>query len=377
MPRRRHRGRSAGRRPRPSSPEAGAARRCGQAVPPQADALYDAALRGPLPIVVYAARPLGRFSKTWISETVARMTGFATNDFLRKPGLWLSRVHAKDRIRVRQVFQAARRGDAGIVEYRWRTADGTYRWFLDAVSGQGGGTNRPRQLIGLWIDITRRKLAEEARQMIEAQLRQSLDERARLARDLHDDIIQSLYAVGLNLGECRQVLAADQGRAQQLLNHAATGLNAVLRDLRLYIAGLEPEASRGHSLREAMRSLAAGMQATGLIQWEVQVDPRVSRQLSPMERLSFIQIAKEAMSNSLRHARAQHGLIAVRRCHGAPTLLIEDDGVGFDVRTIGDHAGRGLRNIRARAGQLAAHLSVESRFGGGTRIMLRLPVKAR
>ena len=373
----RRRGRSATQRRSASSPDSRFHRLSDGASPALVDALYEAVLRWPVPIVVYAAMPLGRFPKTWISDNVERMTGFEASDFLHRPGLWLSRVHAKDRALVQKAFREAARAETGVVEYRWRTADGTYRWFLDAITGHRAGRSGAPRLIGVWIDITKRKLAEEARQRIEAQLRQSLEERARLARDLHDDIIQSFYAVGLNLGECRQVLTAQPRRAQQLLNHAATEFNAVLQDLRLYVAGLEPESLQGQSLRTAMRSLAAGMNATGLIHWDVAVDAEVPRLLSPMERLSFIQIAKEAMSNSLRHARAQHGLISVRRNEGVPTLLIEDDGVGFDVRTIRDHPGRGLHNIRARARQLAAHLRVESRLGGGTRVMLRLPVKTR
>ena len=110
---------------------------------------------------------------------------------------------------------------------------------------------RPAQILGIAWDITQRRQAEEALRQSELQLRRSLEERIRIGRDLHDGIIQSIYAVGLGLGECRR-LVHDHPPAEQRLERCIAELNSVIRDVRNFIGGLEPEALQESGVRPAL-----------------------------------------------------------------------------------------------------------------------------
>jgi signal transduction histidine kinase len=264
-------------------------------------------------------------------------------------------------------------GEPRTTEYRWRTAQGEYRWFLDAAMGSRDALGKPNQIVGIWLDITRRKQAEEARRKSERQLRRLLHEREQLGRDLHDDIIQSLYAAGLSLGECRQLLDADLARAKRLLNHAAAGLNSVLRDIRRFIPRMEPVSLGRQPLGTAVRSLARKMNATGSMHWTVRVDSHANDRLKPAEAASLLQVIKEAMSNSVRHSKADLGLVSVQFRNNEVVASVEDNGEGFNLSRIRDTSGRGIENITARADQLAAELKINSTSGQGTQIRLRIP----
>lgn len=335
--------------------------------------IRQAVVLGPLPIAIYVAAMSTDFRRQWLSVNAARVTGFSPDAFVRRPRLWVSRLHADDRAQVLKEYRRLADGIAHTTEYRWRTADGAYRWFLDAARVLRDTPGKPNRIVGVWLDITRRKLAEEARQRSERQLRRLLHEREQLGRDLHDDIIQSLYAVGLSLGECRQVLDTDCGRAKRLLTQAAAGLNSVLRDIRRFISRMEPVSLGRQSLGTAVRSLARKMNATGAMHWTVRVDSHANDRLKPAEAASLLQVIREAMSNSVRHSKADLGLVSVQVRHAEVVACVEDNGEGFSLNTVRDTSGRGIENITARADQLAAELKINSVSGQGTQIRLRIP----
>jgi signal transduction histidine kinase len=106
--------------------------------------------------------------------------------------------------------------------------------------------------------------------------------------------------------------------------------------------------------------------------FEFKVDSRAAEQLEEAQLSSLLQIAREAMSNSLRHAQARTVLVALQPNHDTIQFEVRDDGVGFDAAAVGA-SGFGLRNISARAQELGARLEVHSRPGQGTRILLKLP----
>ena len=115
-----------------------------------------------LPIAFYTVNVSGDFATTWVSENLEQVTGFAPRMFIERPQFWATRLHPEDRERV--LADVTRGRDVGTVsmEYRWQTADGSYRWYLDNAVYTRDAHGNPKELIGAWIDITRRKRAEEA-----------------------------------------------------------------------------------------------------------------------------------------------------------------------------------------------------------------------
>ena len=222
-------------------------------------------------------------------------------------------------------------------------------------------------------EIEERERAEAALRESDAVLRSTLEERARLGRDLHDSVIQSLYAAGMGLVGIREQLRRDPAEAEARIDQARAALNETIRDVRYFIIGLEPEALKEQSFTHAVERLIEFMRAMQPVEAIIAVDEPLAVQLTLMQRAHALQIAREAVSNALRHGRASHVRLSLGRREGHVEFTIEDDGCGFDPATrLGP--GRGLHNLAARAGELGAELRVISEPGKGTRVTVVFPL---
>lgn len=203
-------------------------------------------------------------------------------------------------------------------------------------------------------------------------LNRSLEEKIRLGRDLHDGIIQSLYAAGLTIESARALYANDPAEADRRLARCRENLNQSIRDVRAYIVGLAPANLRQLSFSQALQSLVDELGTGRDVQFDLRIDETATARLTPDQTTDALQIAREAISNALRHGEASK--IAVRLHPGdrAVCLLVQDNGRGFDpTRT---SSGHGLGNMRARAEHLAGELRFESAPGEGTRVVFTLPL---
>lgn len=245
-----------------------------------------------------------------------------------------------------------------------RAEVGTLAKLAESTAAQGLELDRER-------DVRRR--AEQDAELKQRMLARSLDEKIRLGQDLHDGIIQSLYAVGLTLESVRGLMHTDPAEAERRLEQSRQHLNQSIRDVRSYIAGLTPanlrKAGFSHTLGQLLTELNAHAAATV----EVNADDSAAERLSADQGLEALQIAREAVSNALRHGRASRITIRLHQGDGAVGLLIQDNGAGFDPGRRRD-GGHGLANMHARAARLGATLQVTSQPGQGTRVVATLPV---
>jgi signal transduction histidine kinase len=207
----------------------------------------------------------------------------------------------------------------------------------------------------------------------EQQLRRSLEERERIGRDLHDDIIQSIYAVGLSLEDSRRAVRQSPERAEARLGTAIDTLNNTIRSVRGFIAGLEPKVLNGREFKTALKSLAL-TSGEGPTQIHLEVEPAAANLLASSQATQLLHIAKEAISNSLRHAHASSITVSLRPVSAGVRLEVRDDGLGFDPGAVGD-AGQGLRNITARAREISAEAQIVSARGQGCRILVTVPLR--
>ena len=221
-------------------------------------------------------------------------------------------------------------------------------------------------LVTMRVDITERKRTEEA-------LRQALEERECLVRDLHDGIVQQIYAVGLRLEQAqRNVVGGAARSAADGLAQAITDLNTLIRTLRGHILGSPPQVLDGHQLRAELQELARSVDGAQRLRFRLEIDQEAALRLTPDSANQVLNIVREAMSNSLRHSCGQHGLVSLQSNRDGLRVVVEDDGHGFDRDRAGSD-GQGLRNMAARASQLNAHLKIHSSPGSGTRITLEIP----
>jgi signal transduction histidine kinase len=202
----------------------------------------------------------------------------------------------------------------------------------------------------------------------EETLRRTLEERARLGWNLHDGIIQSLYAAGMGLAGVRALLQPDQHLAAGRLEQTRGILNETIHDLRNFITGLEPQALKQQTFAQAVSGVLATMQAIRPLRTALDIDDAFAARLSLAQRVHALQIVREAVSNALRHGEANHVSVTLRAQNGGVEFEITDDGRGFDINASSE--GKGLGNLAERASELGAKFQVESAPGKGTRIKL-------
>jgi signal transduction histidine kinase len=210
-----------------------------------------------------------------------------------------------------------------------------------------------------------------------------LEERTRLARDLHDSVTQSLFSLNLAARAATNARTRqDPARLDRALAMVGDLAQSTLSEMRALLFELRPAQLQGEGLLVALRNHAVAMeQRTGLA---IQVDLPDTCTLPPAHEDALYRVAQEALTNVARHAQARHALVRLRRLDEWVELTIEDDGVGMVAATTlaadpASAAGRyGLRGMRERVeglgGQVTVHSASSSGIGGGTVLSARLPV---
>jgi signal transduction histidine kinase len=195
--------------------------------------------------------------------------------------------------------------------------------------------------------------------------------RNKFSRDLHDGTIQSLYAIQLGLDHLVEKLDAEPAKARRELSAMRTELDAVIAEIRRFIT---TEAATGKSVEFAavLQALVQRARTGTTAQITLHCDPAASRQLTGDQAVQLANIAREALSNSLRHAKPQRVEIALRVNCDALILEIADDGAGFDP-TSTRKSGVGLASMTARTREMNGTLEIQSSPGKGTRLVVRVP----
>jgi signal transduction histidine kinase len=196
-----------------------------------------------------------------------------------------------------------------------------------------------------------------------------LDDRERIAKELHDGVIQSLFAVGMSL-QGAAALAQDEGITRRI-EGAVEDIDGAIRDLRNYIFGLRPGILADRQLDQALRELGTEFEQRSGVVTVVDVDPGIGAELASIAS-DVVQITREALSNVGRHAEATTCRVSLRRGADGAILMIDDDGGGFDPGAAVE--GLGIENLRDRVTSLGGSLDIESGGGEGTTVRAVLPL---
>lgn len=211
---------------------------------------------------------------------------------------------------------------------------------------------------------------ENARLHQQVQRLAVLEDRERIAKELHDGVVQSLFAVGMALQAAE--MASDDEAVRGRLASAVEEIDAVIRDLRGYIFGLRPGLLADRELDRAVREAVEGLAQGSGVELAVEIDPQVAARLSTRAG-DVVQVAREATSNAVRHAEARRVRVRLLPAQGGAVLEVTDDGAGFDPRAV-TGTGQGLINLESRASALGGRLEIDSAPGHGTRVRIDIPL---
>lgn len=215
---------------------------------------------------------------------------------------------------------------------------------------------------------------ERARLFAQSTTLGALEERNRLARELHDTLAQGLTAIALQLESADALLeaGASAARAHQAVRRALGLAQANLEEARRSVQDLRAAPLEGRTLGEALATLA--QEFAGQAGLAVSFEPvGAGRPLPPRVESGLYRIAQEALTNAVRHARASHVLLRLAVTPGEASLRVSDDGVGFDLDAVPD--GRfGLIGLNERARLLGGQLDLQTSLGAGTCVEVVVPL---
>lgn len=301
--------------------------------------------------------------------------GYDGDELSTDPYVWLNLVHPEDRSIALDHWQQIVSGAMDHYNYAIRMIrkDGTIIWTDVRGRAVRDATGRLTHLFGATVDSTDRKRVEESLRQREQELQTVLRERERISEDLHDGILQSLYAVGLGLESCKPLMRQRKyEQATVLLVHAIGQLNHVMTEVRNFIAGLESQVLQGGDFAVALQTMVQTLSVSAATACRVSIEEAAARQLSTEQALHLMNVVREALSNSLRHSRAKRISVSLKPLAGVIRLSVADNGVGFRPDAA-QGVGHGLANMVARARKIGGRFVVHSKPRKGTKILLDLP----
>jgi PAS domain S-box-containing protein len=305
-----------------------------------------------------------------ISDDIERISGYPPADFINSAvRSFASIIHPDDRDQVaKSVAEAIQQGHQFALEYRITRADGSLAYVLERGQQVNDSTGRS-WLDGVIFDITEWRLAED--RLHDSKRRLAIaEDRERIARELHDGIIQHLFGLGMQL-QAASALADRPDAIRGSLAASVTCLDTVIEDVRNYVFGLRPMLLADRELPDALQRLTTSLQDRSQLVVVLDIDPALASRLAP-HAVDIVQLTREALSNVHRHAQATTCRVSLQPSDGLAILRIDDDGRGFDPTTyIGN--GQGLRNIAERSAALGARLDIHS-GATGTTLNVHLPL---
>ncbi len=201
-----------------------------------------------------------------------------------------------------------------------------------------------------------------------------LEERERIGMDLHDGIIQSLYAVGLNLENVSLTIDESPMEARKQINRSIGDLNAAIRDIRSYILDLRPHQLFDESLMEGIQRLILEFKVNTSCEVLLQGPAAGLEDLGKSQALALFHICQEALANIAKHAHAKKVEVILWLVSDRALLEIKDDGRGFDLKQVRSSIGHGLANMQTRASNAGGEVDLTSEPGKGTSVLAWVPL---
>ena len=289
---------------------------------------------------------------------------------------WAEGIHNEDVKRCLETYSLAFDQRQSLeMEYRVRRNDGEYRWILDIGVPRFNSGGSFAGYIGSCLDITDRKLAEDAlatvgRRLIEAHE----EERTWIARELHDDIAQRIALLGVDLERFDHPALDPAVDMHEYLQHARRLINDLGQDVQALSHRLHSSKLEYLGLVTAAKSFCRELSEQRKVRIDFKhadVPARIPQEIS----LCLFRVLQEALQNALKHSAEQNFTVELRGTKEAITLTVSDSGIGFDWQDAINRRGIGLISMRERLHLVDGELSIRSAPGRGTTVRARVPLR--
>ena len=318
----------------------------------------------------------------FVSVAYERIWKRSVESLYRQPETWMEAVHPEDRARVTREGERVRTKGEYDLSYRIIWPDGSVRWIRDRAFPVRDAQGNLVRIAGIAADVTESKESEQQREHF-SQLLQALshrllkvqeEERRHLARELHDEIGQTLTAAKLNL----KIIAPDVPQAAAArLDDSVQLLDRLLHQVRQLSLDLRPPLLDELGLLPALRWLTDQQAQRAGLRISLASNAE-GAQVGPGVRIACFRLAQEGITNAIRHASAEIVGVELRREMDRLWLSVRDDGVGFDPAAVQlrakQGASLGLLSMKERALLAGGDLEVTSAPGCGTHIRAWFPL---
>ena len=306
----------------------------------------------------------------YLSPSVTQLTGHPPEDFVHNPNLFIEITYPDDRPILQRWLSAPEKFDDELI-LRAVRPDGTVIWHEQRFTPITDAEGRVIAVEGIARDITERIQLEDERRLLIAET-EIERERERIAADLHDGVMQTMYSVGLQISSILRRVPDLPESTREGLNTAVTSLNEAMTDIRRYVMDLRPADFTG-DLTESLTALARLFETTSGISVQLNVTadkPDVDESAA----VELFLLVREALSNVRRHAHASSVTLSMDESDGELHVAIVDNGEGFDLATKRRDSQFGLRNMETRARLMGGTLDLQSTPGEGTSVCVALPL---
>jgi two-component system, NarL family, sensor histidine kinase DevS len=223
--------------------------------------------------------------------------------------------------------------------------------------------------IASWVGTT----IENVRLNIQGRRLAVLEERERIGMDLHDGIIQSIYAVGLTLEHARLLLRDEPAQSRTRIDQSIEDLNSTIRDLRAFIMDMRPRQLYEENLMDGLQRLLNEFQANALVEATLSGPTNGLQGLPDPQAIALFHICQEALANVAKHAHAETVQLTVWATPDRVLMEVHDDGRGFEPEKVQLTLGHGISNMQTRARNVGGDLEITSEPDVGTTIMVWVP----
>jgi PAS domain S-box-containing protein len=326
------------------------------------------------PVMIWMAGPdklSNYFNQTWLEFRGRPLEAELGNG-------WVEGVHPRDSKACLDIYNRAfDRHESFQMRYRLRRYDGDYRWILDIGVPRVNPDGSFAGYIGSCIDITDRKLAEETlagigRRLIEAHE----EERAWIARELHDDINQRIALLAIELEQLTQYLPQSAAEHPNPIRQARQRLSEIGNDIQALSHRLHSSKLEYLGIAVAASSFCKELSEQQKVEIDFS-DVDIPRSLPKEISLCLFRVLQEALQNAVKHSGVRYFRVEMRGTTEEIRLTVSDHGVGFDQQNVMNSPGLGLISMRERLQWVNGEFSIKSRAGHGTTIYARVPLPAK